>query len=123
MARILFFDDDPLVLNMLSKVVRLSGHEPLTSGSPASVPALAEDEQPDLIVLGIHPQNMESLAALEGLRAQETTKTIPTLMLLAGQEVGTVDQILDAGAQGYLEKPLKLANLLEVIREYTTITQ
>lgn len=118
MACILFVDDDPITLNMLTKVVELSGHQAITAVSAEEALRLADNDHPDLIVLDMNMPDMNGLEVLRSLRERDETKEIPAVVLSAGAEVDALDRVKEAGGQDYLHKPLSLKKLLEVIREY-----
>jgi two-component system cell cycle response regulator DivK len=119
MACILFIDDDPITLNMLTKVAEFSGHRVITSVSAVEAIKVAASEKPDLIIVDMHMPDMDGLQVLRALRNQEETLNTPTLVLSAGAEVDVHERVRKAGGQAYLQKPLSLKKLLEVIGEYT----
>ncbi len=119
MAKILFVDDDPLTLEMLSKAVGLHGHTALTGNTAEKALALGASEQPDLILLDMNMPGTNGIAIIRQLRAQPETSLIPVLMLSASPEIDMESQVRAAGGQGYLLKPINLKHLIEVIREYT----
>lgn len=120
MARILFIDDDYLTLSTLSKAVTLFGHEALQAGSEKKATRIAREEQPDLILLDMNLENTSGLHILKKLHADPLTASIPVIMLSASPEIDASDIAIQAGAQAYLLKPVRLNRLLEVIREYTS---
>lgn len=119
MARILFVDDDAITLKMLCRIAELEGHEPLTAGSGAQALVTAAEEQPDLIVLDMNMEDMDGMAALAGLRGQTATAEIPVVFLTAGSELDAAEQAQAAGAQAYLNKPINMDALREIIVAHT----
>jgi two-component system chemotaxis response regulator CheY len=119
MARILFIDDDPITLEMLAKAVGLHGHAALSCTIAADALAVAAQEQPDLIFLDMNMPNTDGVALIRALRAEPETAEIPAVMLSASPELDIVSHVRAAGGQGYLLKPVKIKDLIEVISEHT----
>lgn len=118
MARILFIDDDPITLSMLTKIVKLFGHESITAVGAFEGVDIAVAEQPDLIFFDMNMPEMNGLDLLRTLRTKEETKNIPALMLSASADFDTEEHVLAAGGQGYLQKPINLDTLHELIKKY-----
>jgi CheY-like chemotaxis protein len=50
------------------------------------------------------------------LKSHNETKDIPVIMISASPDIG--GQSINAGADGYIEKPFEIAHLLKVIDHY-----
>lgn len=71
---------------------------------------------PDLIVLDIMLPGEDGLSILKRLRAQESTKDIPVIMVTAkGSEIDKVKG-LDAGADDYIAKPFGILEFISRIK-------
>jgi CheY-like chemotaxis protein len=119
MAQILFVDDDPLTLEMLTRAVQLFGHEAVLAASAQEALILTGQRTPDLIFVDGSLPDMDGLSLLRCLRDQPATAHVPVLMLSAGPELDAAGLAKAAGAQAYLSKPIRLQTLLDVIQEYT----
>ena len=63
------------------------------------------DQQPDAIILDLMMPGMDGLATFKELQAEETTRSIPVI-LLTGQERDSEHDNLDSlGVQGVISKP------------------
>jgi CheY-like chemotaxis protein len=123
MARILFVDDDPMTLDMLSKIISLSGHQALTAVTAGKGLEIAATEQPDIILVDMNMPDMDGLAFLRALHQQPETAKIPALMLSASAELDVEEQVKEAGGQGYLAKPLNITKFLEIIEQNVKPTE
>lgn len=119
MALILFIDDEPLTLKLLSQAADIVGHTAITSTTADEGLRLAEKENPDLIFLDLNLKEMDGRSVFKLLRENPATEEIPVVFLSAGVNMSTADLIQTVGANGYLEKPIRLQTLLDVIREFT----
>lgn len=121
MARILFVDDDPETLETLTKAVGIFGHQALLASCGEEALAVAKGQLPDLILMDMYLPDMQGVALLKRLKEQ-LTEAVPMLVLSAGPENGAAEKAIAAGARAYLNKPIRLQTLLDVIEEYTTVS-
>jgi DNA-binding response OmpR family regulator len=109
MTRVLLAEDDPAISDPLARALRREGYEVdvCTDGESALEEGL---KHPDLLVLDLGLPKMDGLEVCRRLR-QEGSQ-VPVLVLTArADEVDTVVG-LDAGADDYVTKPFRLAELL-----------
>jgi CheY-like chemotaxis protein len=76
---------------------------------------LAQEHQPDLIVLDLHLPDMAGETVLQCLQADVSTRRIPVVVLSADTSEKRIKRLLQLGASDYLTKPLDIPRLLEVI--------
>jgi CheY-like chemotaxis protein len=119
MARILFVDDDPFTLETLSKAVEVFGHQALTAHNGEEGLAMATGQTPDLIFTDIRLPDMDGLQLVSKLKGVPLIAQIPVLVLSASPELDAADLAKAAGAADYLNKPVRLQALLNIIATYT----
>ncbi len=73
---------------------------------------MARGHLPDLILLDLQLPDLTGEEVLRQLRADEGTSDIPVIMISADATAEKPRRLLDAGAQGYLTKPLRVAEFL-----------
>jgi CheY-like chemotaxis protein len=56
--------------------------------------------------------------ALARLRSDERTRSVPVLALTAQAMEGDRERFLEAGFDGYLSKPVDIADLVDTVRRY-----
>ena len=109
MTKVLLAEDDPAISDPLARAFRREGYDVdvCTDGVSALEEAL---RSPDLLVLDLGLPKMGGLEVCRRLRQEGST--VPVLVLTArADEVDTVVG-LDAGADDYVTKPFRLAELL-----------
>lgn len=116
MARILFLDDDLLSLKMFSQIMELSGHEAVTTSDAEEALSLAARHRPDLMFTDFQMPEKDGLEVIKALRDQVETQNMPVFVVSANPDDTLGDQVLAAGGQGFLRKPLRLDALLATIR-------
>ena len=78
---------------------------------------VAASERPDLILMDIQLPGIDGMEALARLRRDERTASIPVLALTAQAMSGDRERFLEVGFDGYLSKPIDVAELIQAVRE------
>jgi putative two-component system response regulator len=111
--RIMVIDDNLTSLTQV-KAILSRDHDvlPVTSGAQAL--KLLDRFKPELILLDIVMPDMDGFATLSAIRASGAQCEV---MVLTGaeEEEGLREKCLDAGAKGYLRKPLTANMLMAVV--------
>jgi len=79
---------------------------------------LAREHHPDLILLDLHLPDMHGSEVLRRLRADARTSDIPVVVISADATRSAVDELLAAGADAYLTKPLDLDEFLHTLEQF-----
>lgn len=109
MTRVLLAEDDPAISDPLARALRREGYE-VTVHESGPGALYASESSPDLVILDIGLPGMDGLEVCRRMRASGSA--VPVLILTArADEVDTVVG-LDAGADDYVTKPFRLAELL-----------
>ena len=103
--RILAIDDEVRVLTMIRKRLEFTGYEVITATDGREGLQLARSEKPDLIVLDIILPNLDGYQICARLKADESLKNIPILMLTARSQAKDVEEGMKVGADAYMTKP------------------
>ena len=119
MIRILFIDDDEMVLQLMAKAATLLGCQPLLSSSPRQALALAAREDPALIMVDMRMQEMDGTEFVRELRRLPLIAHLPVILFSAGIGLSDKDEAMRAGANGFLQKPVILSQLSQTIQAYT----
>ncbi|TWP35059.1 response regulator transcription factor [Leekyejoonella antrihumi] len=109
MTRVLLAEDDPAISEPLARALRREGYDVDVRADGQGALDGAQDN-PDLLILDLGLPLMNGLEVCRRLRAGGSS--VPVLILTArAEEVDTVVG-LDAGADDYVTKPFRLAELL-----------
>lgn len=106
--RLLLVDDDPMLLTLLSTMLRHAGYETVQATSAEEALPIARQEDPDLALLDI---NLPGMSGLD-LAARLTAETAVPFMFLSVLDDGdAVKKAAAYGAVGYLVKPIEAAQV------------
>ncbi|PWJ57865.1 DNA-binding response OmpR family regulator [Dyadobacter jejuensis] len=112
--KILLVEDEPNVISVIQRSLSATGHEVTIAMDGKSGLQIALDHQFDLMILDLMLPVMNGMEVCRNIR--QSLNKVPIIMLTA---LGTTENIvsgLDAGADDYLTKPFKLAELEARIR-------
>jgi CheY-like chemotaxis protein len=116
-VHVLFVEDDPAVAQMYKLKLELDGYQVEIAPDGEIALRMAKEAVPDIIFLDIRLPKLDGLAVLEALRADESTRHVPVVILSNYSERELVERGLKLGALEYLIKsqttPAKLAGGVE----------
>ena len=119
MGQILFVDDDTDSLAMYVKAVSLANHEADIASSAMEGWDLIKKNGYDLIFIDLNIPGVSGYELLERIQTDQEAKNTPVIILSAmPEESNLVEEVLNAGAQLFLEKPVALDELYSVIEKY-----
>ena len=79
---------------------------------------LALEHGPDLVLMDIQLPDIDGVEALGRLRADERSASLPVLALTAQAMEGDRERFLAAGFDGYLSKPVDIAEFVTTVKRY-----
>ena len=109
-------EDDPKIGDGLRRALISEGYEVEWALDGTSAARLAAQQPPDLVVLDLYLPDVDGVDVCQDLR--ETFPTLPIMILSARTDEIDIVVGLDAGADDYMVKPFRLAELLARIRAH-----
>ena len=116
--KILVVDDDQPILTLMQKLLHEFRFEAVLASSGAAAIELARDERPDLILLDMKMPNMSGEQAIQAIRAEPGLGGVP-ILILSGEPVSR-HEIEQVGANGAVQKPFDLDDLIHKIRSHVS---
>ncbi len=102
--RILLVEDDRFLRRACEASLRQRGLTVLCAADGEEGLRLARAEPPDLILLDLLMPKLSGIEVLRALKAEETTRAIPVLVLSNSSRERDVELVMGLGAVGYLVK-------------------
>ncbi len=112
---ILVIDDDKLIREGLGVLLKNAGQTVVEAADGAEGLQLAKGKKPDLIVTDLRMPNMSGQEMIEAIRADDTIKNTPIVILTNDETSDSVNQALQSGVSFYLAKNLDPESLTEQI--------
>ncbi len=112
---VLYVEDNLASLRMIERLFNGRSETLQVSVQGTMALELARELHPVLILLDLHLPDMSGEEALRRLKADPETASIPVVVLSADVTPGRIDRILDAGAVGYLSKPVDVPRLIDYL--------
>ena len=114
MARILIVEDEQRIASFVGKGLRAEGHQATIAGDGPTGLDHALSGEFDLMVLDIGLPALDGFEVLDQLRSQGSR--MPVIVLTARDSVADTVSALEGGADDYMAKPFRFAELLARVR-------
>jgi CheY-like chemotaxis protein len=106
---ILYIEDNLSNLTLVERILERYAAVELIPAMQATIGlALARQQRPDLIVLDLHLPDMPGTEVLKRLKADQSTREIPVIVLTADASKSQSERVRQLGATDYLTKPLNV---------------
>jgi two-component system cell cycle response regulator DivK len=115
---VLIVDDNERNMRLARDVLRLAGFRTLEASSGGEGVSLAVRHAPDVILMDIRLPDMDGTEAARRLKDDARTARLPIVALTSLAMKGDREWFLDAGFDGYLEKPISVREFAEQVRSY-----
>ena len=114
---ILCADDDEDILSLVALRLERAGYDVLRVLDGDAALAAARERSPAVAVLDVMMPKQSGYEVLAALRAEPALHGLKVILLSARVHETDVEQGLDAGADAYLPKPFKAAELVATVQE------
>ena len=113
--RILVVEDNDLNRKLFCDLLKANGFvvEPLADGREAL--DRARDFVPNLVIMDIQMPEVSGLDLIEAMKKDKDLRAIPVLAVTAYAGKGDEERIRDAGAEGYLAKPVSIGPFMAAV--------
>ncbi len=111
MAKILIVDDEPDIRSALGRYFERSGHDVLFATTGEEAVTLVQRERPAVVLLDLFLPDISGFDVLE-----RTLEQRPVIIMITGHgDIPAAVHAMQAGAEGFLTKPVELAHLGAVV--------
>ena len=117
-AQILVVEDNEKNMKLFRDVLQATGYRTLEATTGEEAVGLAAEHSPDLVLMDIQLPDIDGMEALGRLRADGRTASVPVLALTAQAMEGDRERFLAAGFDGYISKPVNVADFVSTVKRY-----
>ena len=123
MTKILYVEDNPDNVYMLTRRLKKKGFELIIAGDGQEGIDKAIEESPDLILMDLSLPTMDGWAATAEIKKIEEVKDIPIIALSAHAMPEHRDRAIKAGCSDYDTKPVDIKRLLSKMGQYIELPE
>ena len=103
---ILYVEDNPENRLLIRRILQAEGYTVLEASNAFQAIDLVKTENPDLILMDINLPEMDGYTLTARLKTMPKLSTVPIIALTANVMRGDRERTLEAGCDGYIQKPI-----------------
>jgi two-component system cell cycle response regulator DivK len=115
---ILHIEDNSDNRLLIRRILQFEGYHVLEAENAKSAMSLLAVYRPDLILMDINMPDEDGYTLTQKLKAIPTLTHVPILAITANALKGDKEKSLQAGCDGYIEKPIDIDSLLEQLAHF-----
>lgn len=116
MSRVLVIEDNANNMKLITFLLEKYGYCVLRAETGKKGIEFALSEKPDFILLDIQLPDMNGVEVLDSIRKSLSEKEVPVIAITSYAMSGDRERLLEAGCNGYIEKPIDPIYIMEQIR-------
>lgn len=113
--RVLIVDDDHIAATSLADMISLLGYDTSVVHGPRQAMQSIITDSPSLILLDLNMPGVNGLEVCRYIKREPSSKDIPVVFISAEDDPSVKKEAKDAGASGYLVKPVDFDGLEEML--------
>jgi CheY-like chemotaxis protein len=117
--KILVVDDSKTALMMEREILeRRTPYQCVTASDGQEAVAMAQQEQPDLILMDVVMPRMNGFEACKMIRKGTSTREIPIVLVTTRGEESYMEAGFQSGCNDYITKPVNGSELVALLQSY-----
>ena len=108
---ILYIEDNPDNRSLIRRVLESEGYNFIEAANAGIALTVLEQGGPDLILMDINMPDMDGYTLTAKIRSMPTLAHVPIVAVTANVMRGDREKSLEAGCDGYIQKPIDIDNL------------
>lgn len=120
---ILIVDDNPTNMKLVRVLLASEGYEVRAAADAEEALNVLQEFQPRMILMDIQLPGIDGLELTRRLKSNPATRDIKIVGLTAYAMKGDKERILDAGCDGYIQKPIDTRTLPELVARYLHLAE
>ncbi|ACU06438.1 MULTISPECIES: response regulator [Pedobacter] len=117
--KILIVDDDSRNIFALTAVLKAKGYKCMSAiGGQEGLDILEQDKDITVVLMDMMMPGMDGYEAMHRMSKDPSLKDIPVIAVTAQAMMGDRERCLNAGAVGYISKPINVDELTRLLNDY-----
>jgi len=117
--KVLIIDDDNRNIFALTAVLKAKGYQCLSAlFAEDGLALITQHPEIAVVLMDMMMPGMDGYEAIAKMKATPELQGIPVIAVTAQAMVGDKERCLQAGAVGYISKPVNVDNLVKLISQY-----
>jgi two-component system cell cycle response regulator DivK len=117
-ATILYVEDNPDNRMLVRRILLSQDYSLLEAKDGSDALNVLKTERPDLILMDINMPDMDGYTLTAQIKSMPGFERIPILALTANVMRGDKEKTLEAGCDGYIQKPLDIDQLIREVERF-----
>ena len=117
-ATILYVEDNPDNRMLVRRILMSQDYALLEAKNAFEAINVLQAERPDLILMDINMPDMDGYTLTAKIKAMPGFERVPILALTANVMRGDKEKTLEAGCDGYIQKPLDIDQLVREVERF-----
>jgi two-component system cell cycle response regulator DivK len=115
---ILYVEDNPENRLLVRRVLLADGYSLVEAGNANEALGVLNDNRPDLILMDINMPGVDGYTLTTQIKAMAGFERVPILAITANVMRGDREKTLQAGCDGYIQKPIDIDQLTREIERF-----
>jgi two-component system cell cycle response regulator DivK len=117
---ILYVEDNPDNRNLIRRVLMAEGYVVLEASNASQALDKLQEDTTDLILMDINMPDMDGYTLTSKIKGMPAYTKIPIIAVTANVMRGDREKSLEAGCDGYIQKPIDIDTLAQQIERFMT---
>jgi two-component system cell cycle response regulator DivK len=117
---ILYVEDNPDNRMLVRRILLSEDYKLLEATNAAEALETLKTTRPDLILMDINMPDMDGYTLTAKIKTMPGFEKMPILALTANVMRGDKEKVLEAGCDGYIQKPIDFDELLREVERFTS---
>lgn len=115
---ILYVEDNPDNRLLVRRILLVEGYNVVEAPNAAAALDVLKDVRPDLILMDINMPDVDGYTLTSQIKGISALQGVPIVALTANVMRGDRERTLEAGCDGYIQKPIDVDSLPEQIDHF-----
>jgi len=117
-ATILYVEDNLDNRTLVRRILTAEGYNLIEAVNATQALEIIENTRPNLILMDINMPDMDGYSLTSRIKSRTGFESVPIVALTANVMRGDRERSLEAGCDGYIQKPLDIDSLLELVERF-----